>query len=721
LRDGKPYLGRSDAEVSRRRLLHLCAAAAGGAMLAACSPGSGSAGQPSRKPTGTTAPDAGGRGSATKPLPTPTSFQEAPLLAAQVKAGGLPPVAERLPKNPYVVPHRWLTPGKYGGKLRLASSATDSAMFREYMYGYSIIRWLNDGLDIGPGLAESWETNDDATEWTFRFRTGLRWSDGAPWTTDDIMFWWNDLVLNEAHSETAPDETRSANGKLMELTAPDDVTLVMRFETPAPLTPFHLARWVNGGIGPGWMVPKHYLKQFHPTYNAKVSDDWASADGEFERRRNWSMNPACPTMTGWRLKTYSEGRQVDYERNPYYWCVDSDGRQLPFIDTVTIAAVKDPQVLKLQIQAGKFDNVDGYLTGAVTLSDVSSLKQTQQRSKLEVLLWDSGDGTGSLFFLNYDYREPAMRELIRKPEFRQALSYAFNRADAQKSMYFDTGERTTGTYSPKSLDFLANDDAKGAYRQWRDSYVSHDPAKAEAMLDELGVVDADGDGKRELPGGGKLVLRLDYQADSSAIHLQKNNLLKRDWERIGLTVQINPVPPESFAVDWDAGKLMSTTAWEMGGGIHEILVEPQVLVPLQGFSAWWAPLHANFHAVWNTPGAAKLRGIDPYERTPPSVEPEPGGPIERLWQLYDQAKTEPDALRRYSSVWEMIKIHVSHGPFFMGAVANFPRVVLAHEDLRNVPRRENLRLGGFCGPWSHPNPAVYDPETWYWASPEAHG
>lgn len=689
-------------------------------MLAACSPGA--AGDSNRKSDAkaNNSAAAARRGSATKPLPTPSTLHEAPELAAQVDAGTLPTVGKRLPTNPYVVPHHWLTPGKYGGQLRLVAPATDSAMFREYMYGYSLIRWLNDGLAIGPGLVESWETNNDTTEWTFHFRTGLRWSDGKPWTTDDIMFWWKDMVLNKAHPEEPPDETRSANGQLMALTAPDDVTLVMRFDTPAPLTPFHLARWVNGGIGPGWMVPKHYLSQFHPAYNPGVSKDWASADGEFELKRNWTVNPACPTMTGWRLQTYKEGRQVIFERNPYYWCVDRDGRQLPFLDKVTVAAVQDTQVMKLQIQEGMYDNVDGYLTGAVTLSDVSGLKQTQKRSKLDVLLWDSGDGTGSLFFLNYDYREPAMRKLIRNPRFRQALSLAFDRADAQKAIYFNTGERTTGTYSPKSLDFLADATAKDTYRQWRDSYVGYDPDKAKSLLDKIGVVDSDGDGMREMPDGSKLVIRLDYPAGTTHDHIQKNDFLKRDWERIGLTTKINPVSPDSWAVDWDAGKLMSTTAWEMGGGIHEILVEPQVLVPLEGYSAWWAPLHANFHSVWNTPEAAKLRGTDPYKRTPPSTEPEPGGPIEKLWNLYDRAKAEPDAMRRYHSVWDMIKIHISDGPFFMGVVANFPRVVLAHEDLRNVPRRDNLRLNGFCGPWSHPNPAVYDPETWYWTKPDEH-
>ncbi|MER3404317.1 MAG: ABC transporter substrate-binding protein, partial [Chloroflexota bacterium] len=95
-------------------------------------------------------------------------------------------------------------------------------------------------------------------------------------------------------------------------------------------------------------------------------------------------------------------------------------------------------------------------------------------------------------------------------------------------------------------------------------------------------------------------------------------------------------------------------------------------------------------------------------------------PIDRLWQIYDRTKVEPDVLNRIYMVWDMIKIHVQDGPFFSGTVANTPRLVLVKQGLRNVPRREDLALGGFVNPWIHPTPAVYDPEAYYWEDPGAH-
>ncbi|SDS61753.1 peptide/nickel transport system substrate-binding protein [Actinopolymorpha singaporensis] len=102
------------------------------------------------------------------------------------------------------------------------------------------------------------------------------------------------------------------------------------------------------------------------------------------------------------------------------------------------------------------------------------------------------------------------------------------------------------------------------------------------------------------------------------------------------------------------------------------------------------------------------------------MAPEPGGPVERLWKLHDQSKTEADELARHRLVWEITKIHIKEGPFFQGSVSNSPEIVLVHQELKNVPRRNNLAQGGFTAPWIHPTPAVYDPEVMFWSAPEKH-
>ena len=102
---------------------------------------------------------------------------------------------------------------------------------------------------------------------------------------------------------------------------------------------------------------------------------------------------------------------------------------------------------------------------SITLNDVQGLRDSAERAKTEVVLWDSGSGTGSIFFFNYDYVDDDLRKLIREPKFRQAISHAFNREAVQKSVYFNTGEPTTGTLSPKAIEYTVNDTGQAGLRQ----------------------------------------------------------------------------------------------------------------------------------------------------------------------------------------------------------------------------------------------------------------
>ncbi len=698
----------SDNGLSRRGFLYGTAVAAATATLAACT-GNTNPGTQNPTSTGTST----GKGSEKKPLAPPAKFQEAPALATEVKAGKLPPVAERLPEKPYVIPHRWLAPGKYGGTMLMPGNEGVDVTQKEFMYGHSPLRWLNDGLDFGPGLAESWESNDDQSEWTLHFRKGLKWSDGHPWTTEDVMFWWEDMVLNEEFAEGIPDEARSGKGTVAKLTAPDDLTIVLTYDAPSPMVPEIIANWVKRGIGAGWMEPKHYVKQFHPKYNKNVPKDWPTA---FDAKRNAVQNPDVPVMTGWQLAKYQESVASTYQRNPYYWVVDPDGNQLPYLDSISFTVIANVQTRKLQMQQGKFDFVHGRFAGLV-LSDISGLRSTQSRSGMQMTLWDSGSGTGSIFFFNQDYYEPEMRALIRKPEFRQALSLAFNRPEARKAIYYDTGELTTGTYSPKTREFQRGD-GKSLYEQWRDSFSKYDPEQAKKMLDELGVVDKNGDGKRELPSGKKLVVYLDYQAEEepSGEHMQKNELLKKNWEEIGIETKLNPVPNAAWDATWATGKLMSRTTWETS--TVSVAADMVWMLPME--PSRWAPLQGQFYAMRGTPAAKEELDVDPFKRTPPRMEPEPGGPVERLWALSDEVRVEADELKRDKLVADLVKIHVTDGPFFMGSVANYPAIELVKNGLRNIPTRENTALGGFTNDWHYPVPAAYDPETWFWDDPSAH-
>lgn len=650
------------------------------------------------------------------------------MLAKLVQEGKLPPVDERLPKNPYTPPHSWLTVGKYGGVLKKTYNNNwgITGFIHEMQYGSSPLRWLKDGLAIGPGFVESWESNADASRWTFKIREGIKWSDGQPFTTKDIMYWWEFTVGGNGKEKefpeglkpinSPPDEARSGTGTLMTLNAPDDYTFEMVFDAPAPLTADRLAMWVNMFIGPAWVMPRHYMEQFNPVLNPTQYKDWE----EHQRKFNHN-NPDCPRLTGWKLDIFEEGVRAVWSRNPYYWAVDKEGNQLPYIDQIIVTAVKDKEIEKLAYTEGRADHAHFHGQG---LADVQSLRDAESKSQLEVRFWDSGSGTGSLYFFNMDFKDPKMRAVFRDPKFRQALSHAYNRADVQKAVYFGLGELTTGTFSPKAIEYNINDQGKQVYAAWRDSYVKYDPALAEQMLDEAGYKKGP-DGKRTMPDGSPLQIQVTYGANATpgGEHLSKNERLVRDWQAIGIDAVLTPIPGEGADEKWRAGEIPMKTEWEVGDGPNH-LVFPSWLVADE--TERWAPLHGRGYTLRGTASEKEELDKNPWDRNPPRInptDPDYMPAIAKLHELFDKSKVEPDAMKRHQLVWDMIKVHIEEGPFFTGTIANPPRIILVKKGLMNVPTRDDLLkegLGGFVNPWIIPSPAVYDPETWYWDNPDAH-
>jgi peptide/nickel transport system substrate-binding protein len=733
--------------LNRRDFLRLSAVTAAGAALAACAPAATPTSAPAvdapkaadptkapeapaAAPTNTAVPVAPTTVAEATAVPAVTSkFKEAPMLAEMVAAGKLPKVEERLPKSPYTPPHAWLNVGKYGGTLTKAYNNNwgITGFIAEMQYGHSPLRWLKDGLAIGPGFVESWQSNADASEWTFKIREGIKWSDGQPFGTKDIMYWWEYTVGGNGKEKEfgdlkpingPPDEARSGTGSLMTMQAPDDTTFIMKFDAPAPLTADRLAMWTNAFIGPAWVLPRHYMEQFNPILNKDKNKDWETHQQKFNHN-----NPDCPRLSGWKLTTFEEGVRAVWERNPYYWCVDKDGNQLPYIDRINVTALKDKEIEKLTYTTGKADHAHFH---GQALADIQSLKEAEPTSGLEVRFWDSGSGTGSLYFFSLDFEDAKLREVFRDKAFRQALSHAYNRADVQKAVYFGLGELTTGTMSPKAIEYNINDEGRKAFGEWRDSYVKYDPAQAEKILDDAGYKKG-ADGKRTMKDGSKLEIQVTLgsnEAQPGNEHQSKNERLIRDWQAIGIDAKLTVVPSEGSDELWRAGKLPMKTAWEVGDGPNH-LVFPSWLVADEPDR--WAPLHGKGYSLKGTESEKQELDVDPWKRSPARIndgEKDAFAPIAEIHKLYDASKIEPDPMKRHALVWQMMKVHVAEGPFFVGTINNPPRIILVKKGLMNVPTREDLLkegLGGFVNPWIIPSPSVYDPETWFWDDPAAHG
>ncbi len=700
-------------KINRRGFLYSSAASIAGLALAACAkpqvatPAAQAAtalpptappptAVPTQRPLNTPVP--------TKPpatmVPTAMPAREAPMLAELVKAGKLPPLVDRLPKNPLTLKPAHKT-GKYGGTMRIFQMNLGNPT-QEMMYGHSPLRWLDEGLNIGPGMCDSWSPNADNSEWTLHIREGLKWSDGVPVSVDDILFVYNDLVLNPDQSDTITDFY--ANGGVpVEMIKVDDYTVKLKYAGPAPLTVKRLTMWVKAGIGPRWIAPAHYLKAYHPTYNPTVKDYV-----NFDQRIVWRQNPACPHLSAWGCERYEPGIRRVWVRNPYYYCLDTDGNQLPYIDRIEETNIEDKEVQLLTVLQGGVD----YLCPVIhrfSLADAATLRAGEKDGKYRTVLLDTVNGTGHGFYWNYDCADPKYRELYRNPKFKQAFHYLRDRERIRTTLYYGLGELTTGTMSPRAIEYNFNDEAREWYRKVRDAYVEFDPAKATQLLDELGLKDVDNDGLREFPDGGKLTLRLDCAEPVSAANQQGLDITVADFAKVGLKMVKNGMPTAEYNVMHRAGQSHIDFGAALDGPDH--LVYPLWWVPVT--NERWAPLCGNYYTVKGTPQATAEKDVDPWKRTPPRwIEGEQtqiGDPVVKLFDLLDRATVEVDAIKRMQMVWQMHQVHIDSGMFGSGSVASVPVIFVYGDNLINLPVKEDGAMGNLG--WIIPTPATHNPET----------
>ena len=704
-------------KIGRREFLVASATGVGGMLFAACAQPTAApteapkeepkAAEPTAKPT--EEPTAIPTQAATAtPVPTVESskYKESPLLAEQVKAGKLPEVDERLPVNPLV-----LSPvnviGKYGGRSRMQTSWL-AGFFEEGQYGYSPVRWIDDGMGIAPGLLDRWDTNADNSEWTLHYREGVKWSDGTPFTTNDTMFWWNDLTIatDPNNPDGLPEWSHDAKGALVKITQVDDFTIKLNYGTPAPLTLKQLAMWVKGCIGPcRWATPSHYIKQFHPKYNTEYKDFQ-----ELNQKILFRQNPECPTLDPWMCVRYDVSKSASWDRNPYYYAVDTEGHQLPYIDGWDEEEVLDTEARLAMIMQGNSDH-NNWQYGQ--LANYATLKENEAKGGYECFLLDSGSGSGANYFFNHDHPDPKRRELYRNKKYRQALSHSIDRAVIQEKAYYGTGILSNGTFSPKAFPFNVSEEGRAYYKKARSIYADYDPEKSKMLLDEIGMKDVDGDGWREYPDGSKYEHILDITADIQGLYLTVLEIVRPAFEAIGIKVILNSLPGAQYSSEWYAGQGSMHCQWEWADG-PDFLVYPDPGTPTT--HERWAPLCGKGFLYFGTPQEYDEADKSPWDRQPPRFnrkDPEYAGTVyEKLHQAYFKAIVEPDVLKRTQLEYELWDIHIEEGPFFIGTVANEGHVMIVSNKMENVPRPEQYKLGGWVYPWIMPNMAITNPETY---------
>jgi len=442
-------------------------------------------------------------------------FGEAPMLARQVEAGQLPPVGERLPENPKVVrPVEQI--GVYGGTIRraLRSEVTDSVgIFKtlsDSLFGFS--RPLPHTLEFN--LAESFEYSDGGRKAVVRIREGVKWSDGSPFTVDDILFWYEDMLFDdEARAAPLFPSEWLVGGEPVLMEKVDDHTLAVSADQPMGRIKQAFAKDVAA-------FPKRYYKQFHPRYNPEATYR------EFRRITSeaWlACNPDAPRLTAWHPVSWSLGQRIVFERNPYYWKVDTAGNQLPYADQLTYVVMQNLKIIQLKFMNGELDLIGRY--GAADM--YATMVSQEPKSPYRVRLADSGRPW--VMFLNWDSPDEALRSAFRDRRVRLALSLAVDRDEINDVLFHGRLLKPYGfTFSP--LNPLYDEAAAMAH-------VRHDPERSRALLEEAGYRDGDGDGYREFPDGRRMEVVID--ANMGAESTPMVHLVADYWEAVGVRTHTN--------------------------------------------------------------------------------------------------------------------------------------------------------------------------------------
>ncbi|HZJ21999.1 MAG TPA: ABC transporter substrate-binding protein [Anaerolineales bacterium] len=630
---------------------------------------------------------------ATQPPVTVTEFKEAPMLAEMVASGDLPPVEERLPVKEDIMV---VTPvdgiGEYGGIWHETTWWQGMGNIEMTVYDPPV-RWKADYTGYEPGLVKEWEIAEDGKTLTWHFRQGVKWSDGVDFIPAvDLAYWW-ELATNEDEGLVSiPFWGRDSDGTPMEVSFPDDYTMVMQWNEPHYIANFVVAQgfWE-------WLPmerPKHFLSPHDPNYDStKTYEDLEKV----VYGGDWLMNVAgYPCLHAWCPETVESGVKTVLKRNPYYWKVDTEGNQLPYIDYIDTVLIEDSQARLLEVSQGKFEAT---FRGTDDPTNIPFL--LEQADANDYYLHEgavNGAGGWPAWNINMNFNDcetypdtcEEIRALLQNQDFRQGLAYALDRERLIDVAWGGIGEPTAFTISPQAWHF-ASPEGKAVYDEWKETYSQYDPELAAEKFDAAGFVDADGDGFRDLPSGAPFELVMD-QGDwgGQVIPVVSNEVYAANLEEVGVNTLINDlIGQPDWTLRHSEGLFMirNSHASEL-----DVWTFPDWIFPLRGTEARAWPLEGKYY---ETGGA---EGWEPQPDTTFAYE---------LQQLYKQGIAEPDIEKRHQIVYDAIRILIDNGPFIIGGSGDQQMPVVVRNGFHGIPDTVIL------GPWAPGSPGNLSPEQFW--------
>ncbi|MCD6365295.1 MAG: ABC transporter substrate-binding protein [Planctomycetes bacterium] len=607
--------------------------------------------------------------------PSARVYHEAPMLAEQVKQGKLPPVWKRLPENPMVVPV-YEEIGQYGGTWhRMMKGTSDVHAFTRITYGNeNMLRWSVSPKDgIIANLVERWGFEDNYKIFRMHLRKGLKWSDGYPFTTADIVFWWRHIA-NDPRITAAVPKIWCPGGKPMIVKAISDTTIEFHFAEPYPvaekLMSFKAGQWPLGMERYGLYAPKHYLEEALPVEGENpLTPSGEKRSYELFERRAYDFNPNRPAMTAWVITEMDEGTRVVATRNPYYWKVDPQGNQLPYIDNVQFEFFFNPEMMNFRCLTGEVDMQLRHIQvqNLPLFRDFAAMPSRNFR-----IMYHKTTSANGICINPEWHSDPrkesdaVVRSYFKNKDFRRALSLAIDR-----DLIDEVGGRVTRGKATFNLDVDSPyyTEIKGISK-----YLRYDVDEANRLLDSVGLDKRDKDGFRVMSNGETMSI-IYCRSGSASDPIAAVEMVAAQWRAVGIKTTVRTLD-RSLMFDRDNSGLVMVRGAAMNGLFPLLSDDSRFGIGKTG-SCCWA------YGIWYRSGGKK--GIEPPDE------------IKRHQQIYDELKLTTDTAKFKKLVAEVVRDNadsVWHIPLagprlWIGVVKN---------DFRNVPIRASYEWSPLYSP-----------------------
>jgi peptide/nickel transport system substrate-binding protein len=626
------------------------------------------------------------------PAKFPKAFKEAPMLAELVKSGKLPPLEQRLPQPSDLMVVKPLKEiGKYGGRWRRGfTGPADNENGNRIVSTDKLLMFDYTGNKIAPSLISDWKISADGKVTTIGLRKGMKWSDGAPFTADDFIFWYTDIYSDKDIVPT-PIPELTINGKPGVMRKVSDTTVAFEFPDPYYLFLDILAgdTLIGGGQATGaarasfmgGYAPAHYLKQFLPKYSSLDEVDKKAKAAGFDSwksflrfRTNWTLNTELPVVGPWKTVSPINTPTWTLERNPYYWAVDTAGNQLPYLDRIVMNLAENLEVLNLRAIGGEYDLQERH----ISLNKLPVFLENRQKGNYSVHLDTSQSGCDAALLVNTAYEaDPEIAKWLTNRDFRRAISLGIDRDQLNEALWLGIG--TPGSCAP------AEEVSINPGKEYRKKWSVLDLKQANALLDKIGLTKKDGEGYRlRTDGKGRVRIELMSVGGQFIPYTQMGEMIKQQWRKIGIDADVKETE-RGLAFTKTANAEHHIMFWTVGGS-ENLYLFPRHVLPVDPaechlgmpFARWYASNGAQGKKPTNP---EMLRAFDLLRSAAGKKEAERTKIAQDIWKILVE------------ECWVIGTVGVS--PAFMG-------VRIVKNNMGNIPDRQTNAQHARTPNTSHP-------------------